>query len=178
MFCIFKRKVNLRKKIDPKNGVFALNGKIDDELAYAIIKQILDYSDKYPNKTITIYINCDSGSVSSGMAIYDTISYIPNPVCTIAVEKAMGIAVLILAAGNPGMRLAYVGTRITLGQFYVMRDMQQPSQTLYSVVDKVCGKLAEHTGRNITEIKNVVDSGIIMSPKMAMKFGLIDKKKW
>lgn len=177
MFCIFRRKVNVRKKINPENGVFAINDEIDDSLACAMIEQILDYSNRYPNETITIYINCDRGTVTSGMAIYDTLSFIPNPVCTIAVEKAMGIAALILAAGTPGMRLAYAGTRIALGQFYVKRDIQQVSQALCSVLDKVCYKLAENTGRNIAEIKDVVDSRVIMSPKMAIEFGLIDKKK-
>lgn len=175
MFQIFRKNINIKEKEDIENGVFTIDGQINDALACNIIKDMLAFSNKYPKQLITLYINCEGGSVSAGMAIYDTICFLPNPVQTIAAGKAMGIGALLLAAGTQGMRTAHSNTEIALGQFWGKANMTQQNEMLDSVIKKVYGVLEKHTGRTEIELKEVSGSKVSMKPKEARKFGLIDK---
>ncbi len=150
----------------------AIKGEIDVALATNVVQRLLDFSDRHPSETISIYISSKGGSVTNGMAIYDVISYIPNPVSTIADGCVGGIATLILAAGTPGMRCAYEGTQIGLGSFYAAQNTQQISPIIGSVIQKIYQAMAKHTKLTVSEMalqENVLDV------EAAMEVGIIDK---
>lgn len=175
MFQIWKRKINISEKEDVENGVFVIDGQINNSLAYNVIKDMLAYSERCPKETITLYLNCEGGSVSAGMAIYDTMRFLPNQVKTIATGKVIGMAVLLLAAGTLGMRFAYSDTQIVLGQFLGKADTPQQNETIDSAIEKVYHAFGQHTGRTVEEWKEVSVSQVSMKPKEARKFGVIDK---
>lgn len=173
IFNSFKHNINIKEKADPKNGVFVICEEINDGLAGEIIKGMLDYSDAYPDKTVTLYIDFDGGNIAASMAVYDVMRFIPNPKCTIAVEKAMGMGALLLAAGTPEMRFAYPDAKIAFGKFY-MAPKYAPD-ALYSAIEKVYDAFARLTGRAVDEIREMSD--VCMNTEQAIQFGVIDKKK-
>lgn len=149
----------------------AIKGEIDAALATDVVKKLLDFSDQHPNETITIYISSEGGSVTSGMAIYDVLSYIPNLVSTIADGCVGGIATLILAAGTPGMRCAYEGTQIRLGFFYAEQNTQQISPTIGSAIQKIYQAMENHTNLTVSEMALQEK---VLDVEAAMEVGIID----
>ena len=171
----FRREVNIKEKEDFPNGILVLDGEIDDRLACKLIMQILYFKDTCPQRPITLYINSDGGSLTAGMAIYDTICFVPNEVRTIAVEKVGGIAALILAAGTKGRRLVCSDTQITFGQLYSTPYVQL-SKEIYTTIEKVCEALAKHTGRMITEVRDAIIEEVVFNAQEAMSFGIVDQE--
>lgn len=156
-------------------GVFEIKGEINDIMAAMVVKQLLDFSDKNPKETITLYINSEGGKVTAGMAIYDVMRYIPNPVSTIASGKVAGIATLILAAGTPGMRYAYKESTVSFGLFFVNKDVQSIPPELNAVMHKIYSILAKHTKMWVEQIAEMADSENVLDAEQAIKAGLVDK---
>ncbi len=156
------------------DGVFEIKGEINDIMAAMVVKALLDFSDKNPKDRITLDISSEGGKVTAGMAIYDVMRYIPNPVSTIASGKVGGIATLILAAGTPGMRFAYKESTVSFGLFLVKRDVQSISPELNAVMHKICGILAKHTKMWVEQIVEMADLETVWDAEQAKKNGLID----
>ena len=156
-------------------GVFEIKGEINDIMAAVVVKQLLDFADKNPKETITLYINSEGGKVTAGMAIYDVMRYVPNPVSTIAVGKVAGIAALILAAGAPGMRYAYKESTVSFGSFFVKKDVESIPPELDAVIRKIYGIIAQHTKMWVEQIVEMAESETVLDAKMALQAGLIDK---
>lgn len=158
----------------PEKGIFVLKGEIDNDMACNVVKGMLDYSSKHPEKIITLHIDCEGGLITAGMAIYDTMRAVPNPKRTIAHKNAGGIAALLLCAGSRGMRIAHPNTRISLGQFYISTDVTNVSPLLYQTMDKICALFAMHTGNTSEQIKELLKPQYLNIGK-AMQSGVIDR---
>lgn len=169
----FKKK---NKKIEscPEEGIFVLKGHVNNDLAYELIKGMFEFSDRCPDKTITLYINSEGGYVTAGMAIYDTMRALQNPIRTIAYECVGGIGSLLLAAGTQGMREALQGTSISIGAFFKRGDSGQPSELLYSVLEKVMNAFALHTKNTKEQILKIIGEKEWLSVEQAIQIGLID----
>ena len=157
------------------DGVFEIKGEINDIMAAMVVKQLLDFSDKNPKDMITLYINSEGGKVTAGMAIYDVMRYVLNPISTIADGKVGGIAALLLAAGTPGMRIAYKESTVSFGLFLVKRDVQSISPELNAVMRKIYSILAKHTKMWVEQIVGMAESETVLDAEQAKENGLIDK---
>lgn len=157
------------------DGVFEIKGEINDIMAAMVVKQLLDFSDKNPKDMITLYINSEGGKVTAGMAIYDVMRYVPNPISTIADGKVGGIATLIFAAGTPGMRIAYKESTVSFGFFLVNKDVQSISPELNAVMRKIYSILAKHTKMWVEQIVEMAESENVLDAEQAKENGLIDK---
>ncbi len=157
------------------NGVFEIKGEITDAMAGMVIKQLLDFADKNPKETITLYISSEGGKVTAGMAIYDVMRYVPNPVSTIAAGKVAGIAALLLAAGTPGMRFAYKESTVSFGLFLVKKDVQSIPPELDAVIRKIYGLIAKHTKMWVEQIVEMAALETVWDAEQAKKAGLVDK---
>lgn len=170
-----------RKKEKDKNrivmsgeGVFMLFGYVQDDVASRIIKEMLDFSDKNPHKVITIYIDSQGGDVSAGIAIYDVMRYLPNPISTICYGETMGISCLILSAGTQGMRFACPNARIALGEYrHSAKEMEVPA-IIDSVMQKIYCILAENMRTTVEQVKEMMNNNSMLSADEAIKAGLID----
>lgn len=169
MFKWFKKKL----EACPEKGIFVLKGQIDNNQAYDIVKGILEYSKKCPDKVITLHIDSQGGVLTAGMAIYDTMRAVPNPKRTIAHKNAGGIAALLLCAGTKGMRIAKSDCKISLGQFTVRADVANISPLVYQTMDKICSLLAMHTGSTLEHIKELLEPQYLNIGE-AMQSGFID----
>ena len=138
------------------------------------INIMFEFSKRCPGKTITLYINSEGGYVTSGMAVYDTMRALQNPIRTIAYECVGGISSLLLATGTQGMREALQGTRISIGSFLMRGDSGQPSELLHSALEKVMSAFALQTGNTQEQIRKVIGEKEWLSVKQAMQIGLID----
>lgn len=156
-------------------NMLTINGEINDVMAASLIRQILDISDINPKETITIYISSKGGKVTAGMAIYDVISFVPNPINTIAKGEVAGIATVILAAGTEGMRYAYKGSSISLGGFWVNGDVQFISKEIDSTVQKIFYIIAKHAKMWVEKVKEMASNETFIDVDCAKKCGLIDK---
>lgn len=172
---LYEERISIKDKEDFQNGVFVLSGEIDDKGASALIFKVLAFKEQDPQRPMKLYINCDGGSVTAGMAIYDTLCFISNQVSTIAVEKVSGIAALILAAGEKNMRRAYRGTQLSLGHFYAKPYAELGPEVL-STMEKIIELFAKHTGRTVEEIRELIALGAILEPREAIAFGFVDEE--
>lgn len=171
---------NFKKKEDEiaprlEDGIFVLKGQMSDGLACELIKGMFEFSGKCPDKTITLYINSEGGSVTAGMAVYDTMRALQNPIRTIGYESVGGISTLLLVAGTKGMREVLQNTRISVGAFFIRADVEHPSGVLYSVVEKVRKEFAIHTGNTDEQIQELIGEKEWLSTEQAIQIGLIDR---
>lgn len=158
-----------------QDAVFEIKGEINNATASVVIKQILEFSNRNPEGVITLYISSEGGDVTAGLAIYDVVRYVSNPVSTIAEGKVSGIATLILVAGTPGMRFIYNDTCISLGLFLIKKDAESISPEINAIVRNVYGIIAKHTKMWVEQIVEMADSGIEMDAEMAVKNRVVDK---
>ena len=163
-----------------KDRIIFIGAPIDDVEANLIIAQLLFLESEDPKKDISIYINSPGGSVSGGLAIYDTMQHVKCDVSTMCVGMAASMAAVLLAGGTKGKRFALPHSRILIHQ--VMGGAQgqatdidiQAKEILKikAILNKV---LAEHTGQSVSKIEKDSDRDNYMSPEEAKKYGLIDK---
>ena len=154
--------------------MLSINGEIDDFMASFLIKKLLEITNNNPEETITICISSEGGKVTSGMAIYDVISFIPNPINTIAKGKVGGIATLILAAGTPGMRYAYRDSSISLGNFWIKKDTKSIPPEIETTIQKIYNIIAKHTQMRIEKIMEIAHSELYFDADQAILYGLVD----
>jgi len=163
-----------------KERIVFIGMDIDDHVANLVMAQLLHLESENPEKDINIYINSPGGTVTSTLAIYDTIRYIRCDVSTVCIGQAASGAAVLLAAGARGKRYATPHSRILLHQPHGGAQGQaididiQAKEILRTreVLDVI---LAEHTGQTVDRIHNDTDRDFIMVPEQAMEYGLIDE---
>lgn len=163
-----------------KERIIFLGDSIDDQTANSIIAQLLFLDSQDQKKNVELYINSPGGSVTSGLAIYDTIQYIKCPVTTICVGLAASMGATLLTAGAKGKRFALPNAEIMLHQ--VMGgtqgqavDIKIQAEHILKIRDRINKILAFHTGQSIEKIEKDTDRDFYMSAEEAKTYGLIDK---
>ena len=169
---IFSRLLNDR--------IIMLNDQVDNASASIIIAQLLFLEGQDPNKDIYFYINRPGGSVSAGLAIYDTMQYIKCDVSTICIGMAASMGAFLLAAGAKGKRMALPNSEIMIHQPLGQAQGQATDILIHAKhIEKTRNTLntilAERTGRSLEEIQRDTERDNFMSAKEAMEYGLIDK---
>jgi ATP-dependent Clp protease protease subunit len=157
-----------------------LGEPIDDHVANIVIAQLLFLDAEAGDKDIKFYINCPGGSVTAGLAIYDTMQYIKSDVSTICVGMAASMAALLLTAGAKGKRFALPNSEIMihqpLGGFEGQAsDIKIRAEHILKIKEKMNQLLSRHTGQVIKKIEGDTDRDNFMSADEAAKYGLIDK---
>ncbi|MDP3837125.1 MAG: ATP-dependent Clp endopeptidase proteolytic subunit ClpP [bacterium] len=163
-----------------KDRIIFLGEPIDDHVANIVIAQMLFLAAEDKEKDIKFYINSPGGSVSAGLAIYDTMQYIKAPITTICVGLAASMASVLLAAGAKGKRLALPNSEIMIHQVMggaegQASDIKIRAEHILKIKDKMNRILASHTGQKIVTIEKDSDRDRFMSADEALKYGLIDK---
>ncbi len=163
-----------------KDRIILLGSAINDSVANAIIAQMLFLEAEDPEKDIFLYINSPGGSVTSGLAIYDTMQYIKSDVSTICIGQASSMGAVLLAAGAQSKRYALPNSRVMLhqpmGGFQGQAsDIAIHAKEMATVKDLINQILSKHTAKNIAQIKKDTDRDFFMNSNEALKYGLIDK---
>ena len=163
-----------------KDRIIFLGEAIDDHVANIVIAQLLFLDAEANDKDIKFYINSPGGSVTAGLAIYDTMQYIKSPASTICVGMAASMAAMLLAAGEPGKRLALPNSEIMIHQVLggaegQASDVKIRAEHILKMKDKMNSLLASHTGQPIKKVEQDTDRDNFMSAEEAKKYGLIDK---
>ncbi|GAB6886634.1 ATP-dependent Clp endopeptidase proteolytic subunit ClpP [Desulfothermus okinawensis JCM 13304] len=163
-----------------KDRIVLLGTPIDDHVANLICAQLLFLESEDPEKEINFYINSPGGSVTAGLAIYDTMQYITAPVATLCLGQAASMAAVLLAAGQAGMRYALPHSRILLhqpmGGFQGQAsDIDIQAKEIIRLKGMLNDILAKHTGNDIKKIEQDTDRDYFMGPDEALEYGVIDK---
>ena len=157
-----------------------LGSAIDDNVANSIVAQLLFLEAEDPNKDISIYINSPGGSITAGMAIYDTMQFIKADVSTICTGMAASMGAFLLAAGTPGKRFALPNSEVMIhqplgGTQGQASDIEIHAKRIIRMREKLNDILAERTGQPIDVIEADTDRDNFMSAEQAVDYGLIDK---
>ena len=163
-----------------KDRIIFLGEAINDHVANIIIAQLLFLDAENKNQDIKFYINSPGGSVSAGLAIYDTMQYIKSDVSTICVGMAASMASLLLAAGAKGKRLILENSEVMIHQVMggtegQASDIKIHAEHILKTKEKLNKILARHTGKTIQIIEKDSDRDNFMSAEDAKKYGLVDK---
>ncbi len=163
-----------------QDRIIFLGNEIDDGVANVIIAQLLFLENQSPDKDIKIYINSPGGSVTAGMAIYDTMQYIKPDVSTICVGLAASMAAVLLAAGTKGKRLALPNAEIMIHQVMggmegQASDIKIRAERILRIKEKLNEVLAKATGKDLKTIEKDTDRDYFLQAEEAKKYGLIDK---
>ena len=156
-----------------------ISGEVHDEMANAVVAQLLFLQSQDPKKQINVYINSPGGSVTAGLAIYDTMQFISCPVATYCIGQAASMGAVLLTAGRKGLRHALPNARIMIhqpsgGAEGKATDIEITAKEILRLKEMLNGMLASHTGRPIEEITRDTDRDHFMSPSEAKAYGLID----
>lgn len=163
-----------------KDRIVFIGTPIDDNVANLIIAQILFLQSEDPDKDINIYINTPGGTVTSGLAIYDTMQFVKPDICTYCVGQASSMGALLLAAGTKGKRYALPHARIMIHQPWggvqgAAEDINIQAKEILRLRDKINELLAKHTGQPIEKIRKDTDRDYFMSADEAKEYGIIDE---
>ncbi len=163
-----------------KDRIVFVTGEIDDTMANLVIAQLLFLESEDPDKDIHLYINSPGGSVSAGLAIYDTMQYIKPDVSTICMGIAASMASVLLAAGAPGKRFALPYSRVMIHQPLggvqgQASEIEITAREILRLRDEMNGILASHTGQTKEKIAQDTDRDNYMSSQEAKEYGLIDE---
>lgn len=163
-----------------KDRIIFLGTAIDDGVANAVIAQLLFLESQDKEKDIKLYINSPGGSVSAGLAIYDTMQYIGPDVSTICVGMAASMGAVLLAAGAPGKRFALPNSEVMIHQVLggvqgQATDIKIHAERILQMKDSLNKMLAKHTGQKVDQVQNDTERDNFMTAKEAQKYGLIDK---
>lgn len=164
-----------------KDNVVFIGDPIDDHLASLVIAQLLFLEAESPEKDIYLYINSPGGSVTAGLAIYDTMQYIKPDVCTICIGQAASMAAVLLAGGAKGKRLALPHARVLLHQplLYGLggqaTDIDIHAKDIMRLRTRLNEILARHTGQKIEKVNVDTERDFILEATDAVAYGLVDK---
>jgi ATP-dependent Clp protease protease subunit len=163
-----------------KDRIIFLGEAIDDHVANIIIAQLLFLDAENKDQDIKFYINSPGGSVSAGLAIYDTMQYIKSDVSTICVGLAASMASILLAAGKPGKRFILPNSEVMIHQVMggtegQASDIKIHAEHILKTKEKLNKILASHTGKKIEAIETDSDRDNFMSAEQAKAYGLVDK---
>ncbi len=163
-----------------KDRIVFLGSPVDDNIANLVIAQMLFLQAEDPERDIYLYINSPGGSVTAGLAIYDTMQYITNDVVTICMGQAASMGAVLLAAGAAGKRSALMNSRVMIHQPLGGSQGQASMMEIYTkeilnIRDKLYGILAKHSGQDQEKIASDSDRDFFMSAEEAKTYGLVDK---
>ena len=164
-----------------KDNIIFLGGTISDGLANAIIAQMLFLEGQDSGKDIQLYINSPGGSVTAGMAIYDTMQYIKPDVSTMCVGVAASMGAFLLAAGAKGKRFALPNSEILIHQVHVPEvggqatDIEIAAKQIMKIKQNMNEVLAKHTGQPLSKIEKDTDRDFWLTSEEAKKYGIIDE---
>lgn len=160
--------------------IIFISSQIDDALASSVVAQLLYLDAQCGEKDISIYINSPGGSVTAGMAIYDTIQHIKSDVSTICVGRAASMGALLLAGGSKGKRFALPNAEIMIhqplgGVHGQAQDIKIHAENILKTRNKLNYILSSHTGQSAEVVENDTDRDNYMNAEEAVQYGLIDK---
>ncbi len=163
-----------------KERVIFLVGPIDDHMANVVVAQLLFLESENPDKDIYLYINSPGGSVTAGMAIYDTMQFIKPDVSTMCIGQAASMGALLLCSGQEGKRYCLPNSRVMihqpLGGFQGQAsDFEIHAKEILSLKSRLNGIMSKHTGQTLKKIQSDTDRDNFMSAEESVKYGLIDK---
>ena len=163
-----------------EDRIIFLTGEIDDNTANIVIAQLIYLEGKNPDKDIFFYINSPGGSVSAGMAIYDTMKYIKCDVSTICIGLAASMGAFLLSSGTKGKRFALPNSEIMIhqplgGAQGQASDIEIQAKHIKNIKNKLNKILSENSGKTIKEIEKDTDRDNFMSAEEAKEYGLIDE---
>lgn len=163
-----------------KDRIILLGTPIDDDIANIIIAQILFLESQDRNKDIKLYINSPGGSVSAGLAIYDTMQHVQCDVSTICMGMAASMGAVLLAGGTAGKRYALPNAEIMIHQVLggvegQATDIKIRAERILKTKDQLNRLLSKHTGKPVKQVETDTERDNFMDPKTAKSYGLIDK---
>jgi ATP-dependent Clp protease protease subunit len=164
-----------------KDNIIFLGRQVDDDVASLIIAQMLFLEAENPEKDIALYINSPGGSVSAGMAIYDTMQYIKPDVATYCVGQAASMAAVLLAAGSRGKRTVLPNSRVLIHQPWLsglqgqQSDIEIHAKDMFIMRDRLDEILAFHTGKTKEEVHRDTERDRILGAQEAVEYGLVDR---
>ena len=163
-----------------KDRIVLLGSEVNDAVASLICAQLLFLESQDPEKEIYLYINSPGGSVTAGMAIYDTMNYITPPIATVCMGRAASMGAFLLSAGQKGMRYALPNSQVMihqpLGGFQGQAtDIDIHAREILRMRETLNGLLAKHTGQPIEKIAQDTERDNFMTAEMAHAYGLVDK---
>ena len=163
-----------------KDRIIFMGEQVEDGMANTIIAQMLFLESEDPDRDINVYINSPGGSVSAGLAIYDTMQYIKPDVSTICMGQSTSMAALLLAAGANGKRYALPHARIMIHQPLggvqgQATDIGIQAKEILKIKDTVHRILSEHTGQSIDKIREDTERDFFMSSEDAVQYGIVDR---
>ncbi|MBT4277371.1 ATP-dependent Clp endopeptidase proteolytic subunit ClpP [Candidatus Falkowbacteria bacterium] len=163
-----------------KDRIIFLGSAIDDSVANTIIAQLLFLESEDKNKDIKLYVNSPGGSVTAGLAIYDTMQYVKPDISTICVGSAASMGAFLLAAGAKGKRLALPNSDIMIHQIMggaegQATDIKIRAEYILKLKDRLNNLFTKHTGQVIEKIERDTERDYYMTAKEAKKYGIIDK---
>ncbi len=162
-----------------KERIVFIGTPIDDVIANLIIAQILFLNMEEPGKDINVYVNSPGGSVTAGLAIYDTMRFVKCDVATYFLGQAASMGSLLLAAGTKGKRYALPNARVMIHQPWggtqgTAADIHIQAKEILKLRDQLNGILAHHTGKSIEQIEKDTDRDYFMSAEEAKNYGIVD----
>jgi ATP-dependent Clp protease protease subunit len=163
-----------------KDRILFMGTAIDDQVSNLLIAQLLYLESEGPEKDIHLYINSPGGSVSAGLAIYDTLRYIKPEIETICIGQAASMAALILSAGTKGKRLALPHSRIMIHQPMggfsgQASDIDIHAKEILRLKEELNRILSDNTGQPMDRIENDTDRDFFMSGEQAVEYGIVDR---
>ena len=163
-----------------EDRIIFLSGEIDDAVANTVVAQLIYLEAKDPQKDISLYINSPGGSVSAGLAIYDTMNYIKCDVSTICIGMAASMGAFLLSSGAKGKRFALPNSEIMIhqplgGAQGQASDIKIAAEHILKTKQKLNTILAQNSGKQISQIEKDTDRDNFMSAQEALEYGLIDK---
>ena len=163
-----------------KERIIFMVGQVEDHMANLVVAQMLFLEAENPDKDIHLYINSPGGSVTAGMAIYDTMQFIKPDVCTYCTGQAASMGALLLAAGQSGKRFCLPHSRVMihqpLGGFQGQAsDIEIHAREILTIKDKLNKVLAHHTGQPLEVVEADTDRDNFLAAQEAVKYGLVDK---
>lgn len=163
-----------------KDNIIFIGTPIDDTVANLVVAQLLFLESEDPDREISLYINSPGGSVTAGLAIYDTMQFVRCPVTTFCVGQCASMAAVLLAAGTPGRRFALPNSRILIHQPHAggisgqASDIKIAAEEILRMRERLNEILALHTNKAVEQIEKDVDRDRIMSAMQAKEYGIID----
>jgi len=163
-----------------KDRIVFLAGPISDAVANSVIAQLLFLASKDPKKDIQLYINTPGGSVTAGMAIYDTMQYVKSDISTVCIGVAASMGAILLAAGEKGKRFALPNSQILLHQVAggvtgEAAEIEITARQIVKIREKLNSILAHHTGQPLEKVEKDTDRDFYLTADEAKEYGIIDE---
>ncbi len=163
-----------------KDRIIFLGTEINDAVANAIIAELLFLEAEDPDRMINLYINSPGGSVTAGLAVYDTMQFIKSPVSTICIGQAASMAAVLLAAGEKGKRYALPNSRILIHQPWggvqgQAKDIEIVAKEIMRIKNTINEILSHHTGQPMERIEKDTDRDYYMTAQEAKEYGIVDE---